>query len=45
MNVADQEALKKDLFNTFLKHLAAGGTISSATGQIKPGTSEKVALK
>ena len=45
MNVADQQALKKDLFNAFLKHLAAGGTISSATGQIKPGTKEKVTLK
>ena len=45
MNVADQDTLKKDLFNVFLKHLAAGGTIASATGQIKPGTSEKVALK
>lgn len=45
MNVADQEALKKDLFNTFLKHLASGGAISSATGQIKPGTKEKVTLK
>jgi hypothetical protein len=45
MNVADQDTLKKDLFNVFLKHLAAGGTIASRTGQIKPGTSEKVTLK